>query len=188
MYHPHQTPPHPPECYPHQPPLVGGSYVTTSLPNPVKQAFKVFIYSDAQEITRKRLGVLTSLSSLSVINSVTHSPIYRVFETPKTSSRLATNLTVGIWVEKFEEIRSRFIEKPFNGNYKPNPSLPNTSSGFKRELYRMKYNSKMDSYYFTPTWKKLRSFIVVGTFFQQNPNIDDTIPSTALLANPNMKV
>uniref|UniRef100_A0A3Q7JLH2 Uncharacterized protein n=1 Tax=Solanum lycopersicum TaxID=4081 RepID=A0A3Q7JLH2_SOLLC len=76
--------------------------------------------------------------------------------------------------------------------------------GFKRELYLRKHYSKIGSYNFTPSLNKLRSFTVVGTFLQQNiefselnyqisssrsPHIvEDTILSTALLLNSNMKV
>ncbi|KAG5570255.1 hypothetical protein H5410_060021 [Solanum commersonii] len=62
----------------------------------------------------------------------------------------------------------------------------------------------MDAYYFTPSWKKLRSFTQLDTFLQQHLEfneiklsnfiftsstiMEDTIPSTTLLANSNMKV
>uniref|UniRef100_A0A3Q7JLV3 MBD domain-containing protein n=1 Tax=Solanum lycopersicum TaxID=4081 RepID=A0A3Q7JLV3_SOLLC len=116
-------------------------------------------------------------------------------KTLKTSSRLETNPAMGIWAEEFEEIRSTFVEKPFSGNNKPNGYCDETndiaydSSGFKRELYLRKDYSVMDAYYLTPSWKKLRSFIVVGTFiyFTSPTIIKDTIPSTALLANSNMR-
>lgn len=123
--------------------------------------------------------------------------------------------------EQFEDIRSRFTEEPFNC---PNgtcddpadieydasrtwaidkPNLPKTPSGFKRELYLRRDYSKMDTYYFTPLGKKLRSVTDVTTFLEQNPQLsdvkpsdfsftspkvmDDTIPSTALLANSHKK-
>lgn len=53
------------------------------------------------------------------------------------------------------------------------PSSPKTPSGFKRELYLRKDYSKMDAYYFTPSWMKLQSFSVVGTFLQQNPEFSE---------------
>lgn len=61
----------------------------------------------------------------------------------------------------------------------------------------------MNVYYFTPLGKKLKSIIEVGIFLQQNPEfseikasefsftwpkiMDDTIPSTVLLAKSNKK-
>uniref|UniRef100_A0A3Q7IVP6 Uncharacterized protein n=1 Tax=Solanum lycopersicum TaxID=4081 RepID=A0A3Q7IVP6_SOLLC len=90
---------------------------------------------------------------------------------PKTLSKLATTPVVGIW---------GYCDEP--------NCIAYDSSGFKRELYLRKYYSIMDAYYFTFSLEKFRSFTIVGTFLHQNPNVEDTIPSTALLANSNMKV
>ncbi|XP_055821899.1 methyl-CpG-binding domain-containing protein 4-like [Solanum dulcamara] len=142
-------------------------------------------------------------------------------KTPKTSSsRLATNPSVSIWAaqcgkclkwrtistqEEFEEIRSRFIEEPFNCDNKPNgscddpadieydssrtwvidkPNLPKTPSGFKRELYLRRDYSKMDAYYFTPSGKKLRSFTEVGAFLQQNSEYSEIKASDFSFTSP----
>uniref|UniRef100_A0A3Q7IVZ5 MBD domain-containing protein n=1 Tax=Solanum lycopersicum TaxID=4081 RepID=A0A3Q7IVZ5_SOLLC len=83
---------------------------------------------------------------------------------------LYTNPPVGIWVGLCDE---------------PNDINP---SEFKRELYLRKDYSKMGAYYFTPTWKKLRSFLVLGFIFTSSAIMEDNISSTALFANSNMKV
>uniref|UniRef100_A0A3Q7IWS0 Uncharacterized protein n=1 Tax=Solanum lycopersicum TaxID=4081 RepID=A0A3Q7IWS0_SOLLC len=104
--------------------------------------------------------------------SPTHPFLYREL-------RLAKNPTMGIWAEEFEEIRSMFFEKPFNGNNKPNGYCDEPN-----DIY-----SKMDAFYFTTSWKKLRSFTVVANFIVTSPIImEDIIPSTTFLANSNMKV
>lgn len=160
-------------------------------------------------------------------------------KTPKTSSRPASNPSVSIWAaqcgkcfkwrristqEEFEEIRSRFVEEPFNCDNKSNvscedpadieydssrtwaidkPNQPKTPYGFKKELYLRRDYSKMDAYYITPSGKKLRSATEVTTFLQQNPEfsditvsdfsfkspkiMDDTIPSSTVVANSNKK-
>uniref|UniRef100_A0A3Q7IVH8 Uncharacterized protein n=1 Tax=Solanum lycopersicum TaxID=4081 RepID=A0A3Q7IVH8_SOLLC len=76
--------------------------------------------------------------------------------------------------EELKEIRSRFVEYIFKGNNKPNGYCEETNDiayhSFKRELYRRKDYSKMDFIFTSPTI------------------MEDTIPSTALLANSNRKV
>ncbi|CAN4101203.1 unnamed protein product [Withania somnifera] len=141
-------------------------------------------------------------------------------KTAKVSSRGATNPSVSIWAaqcgkcfkwrtistqEEFEEIRSRFVEQPFNCDNKPNascddppdieydssrtwaidkPNLPKTPSGFKRELYLRRDYSKMDAYYITPSGKKLRSTTEVGNFLQQNPEFNDLSVSDFSFTSP----
>uniref|UniRef100_A0A3Q7IVH4 MBD domain-containing protein n=1 Tax=Solanum lycopersicum TaxID=4081 RepID=A0A3Q7IVH4_SOLLC len=85
-------------------------------------------------------------------------------DTLKTSARLATNPTV-----EFNKSNGSYDES----NVLNGPSSPKTPSGFKRELYLRKDYSKMDAYYFTPSWMKLQSFSVVGTFLQQNPEFSE---------------
>ncbi|CAN4098210.1 unnamed protein product [Withania somnifera] len=141
-------------------------------------------------------------------------------DSPKTASRATTNLSVSIWAalcgkcfkwrtlstqQQFEEIRSRFVEQPFNCDNKTKGSCddpPDIEYDSSRTWSRRDY-SKMDAYYITPSWKKLRSMSEVGNFLQQNPEYsdisvsdfsftspkvkDDTIPSSVVLANSNNK-
>ncbi|MCD7468017.1 Methyl-CpG-binding domain protein 4 [Datura stramonium] len=141
-------------------------------------------------------------------------------KTPKKSSRTASNPSVSTWAaqcgkcfkwrkistqEEFEEIRSRFVEEPFNCDNKPNascddpedieydasrtwtidqPNLPKTPSGFKRELHLRKDHSKMDAYYITPSGKRLRSAVEVATFLQQNSEISNISVSDFSFKSP----
>ncbi|KAG2260888.1 hypothetical protein Bca52824_080182 [Brassica carinata] len=53
------------------------------------------------------------------------------------------------------------------------PGLPKTPKGFKRSLVLRKDYSKMDTYYFTPTGKKLRSRNEVASYVEANPEFKD---------------
>ncbi|OIT20515.1 PREDICTED: methyl-CpG-binding domain-containing protein 4-like [Nicotiana attenuata] len=83
------------------------------------------------------------------------------------------------------------------------PNTPKTPNGFKRNMTLRRDYSKMDIYYVTPTGKRVRSSTELATFLQQNPEfsdlsvsdfsftspkvMDDTIPSSDVLANSNKK-
>ncbi|KAF2589021.1 hypothetical protein F2Q70_00041281, partial [Brassica cretica] len=91
--------------------------------------------------------------------------------------------------EEYEDIRSRMIDDPFTCDKKQiscedpadldydssrtwvidKPGLPKTPKGFKRSLVLRKDYSKMDTYYFTPTGKKLRSRNEVASYVEANP-------------------
>uniref|UniRef100_A0A1J3DBZ0 Methyl-CpG-binding domain-containing protein 4 n=1 Tax=Noccaea caerulescens TaxID=107243 RepID=A0A1J3DBZ0_NOCCA len=91
--------------------------------------------------------------------------------------------------EEYEDIRSRMLEEPFTCDKKhvpcedppdidydssrtwviDKPGLPKTPKGFKRSLVLRKDYSKMDTYYITPSGKKLRSRNEVASFVQLNP-------------------
>ncbi|CAH8337582.1 unnamed protein product [Eruca vesicaria subsp. sativa] len=95
--------------------------------------------------------------------------------------------------EEYEEIRSKMIDDPFTCDKKQvacedpadldydssrtwvidKPGLPKTPRGFKRSLVLRKDYSKMDTYYFTPTGKKLRSRNEVASFVEANPEFKD---------------
>ncbi|CAN8280434.1 unnamed protein product [Cochlearia groenlandica] len=91
--------------------------------------------------------------------------------------------------DKYEDIRSRMFEDPFNCEMNhvscddpadldydssrtwviDKPGLPKTPKGFKRSLVLRKDYSKMDPYYITPTGKKLRSRNEIAAFVEANP-------------------
>ncbi|KAL0715064.1 hypothetical protein Bca4012_022043 [Brassica carinata] len=95
--------------------------------------------------------------------------------------------------EEYEDIRSRMIDDPFTCDKKQvscedpadldydssrtwvidKPGLPKTPKGFKRSLVLRKDYSKMDTYYFTPTGKKLRSRNEVASYVEANPEFKD---------------
>ncbi|KAL0756791.1 hypothetical protein Bca101_094459 [Brassica carinata] len=110
--------------------------------------------------------------------------------------------------EEYEDIRSRMIDDPFTCDKKQiscedpadldydssrtwvidKPGLPKTPKGFKRSLVLRKDYSKMDTYYFTPTGKKLRSRNEVASYVEANPEfkgapLEDfsfTVPKTVI--------
>ncbi|CAH2063010.1 unnamed protein product [Thlaspi arvense] len=122
--------------------------------------------------------------------------------------------------ETYEDIRSRMLEEPFRCDQKhasceepadidydasrtwvmDKPGLPKTPKGFKRSLVLRKDYSKMDTYYITPSGKKLRSRNEVASFVEANPDfsyaplgdftftvpkvMEDTLPPDARLASP----
>ncbi|XP_060180604.1 methyl-CpG-binding domain-containing protein 4-like [Lycium barbarum] len=53
------------------------------------------------------------------------------------------------------------------------PNQPKIVTGYKRVFNPRKDYSKMDAYYVTPSRKRLRSIIEVGTFLQQNSEFSD---------------
>ncbi|KAJ1440723.1 Zinc finger, CW-type [Sesbania bispinosa] len=92
--------------------------------------------------------------------------------------------------EEFEEIRCKVIEEPFHCSLKANcscddpvdieydssrtwvidkPNLPKTPQGFRRSLVLRKDYSKLDSYYFTPTGKKLRTRTKIAAYLKDHP-------------------
>ncbi|KFK37556.1 hypothetical protein AALP_AA4G272000 [Arabis alpina] len=116
--------------------------------------------------------------------------------------------------EVYEEIRSKIREDPFvcekkegiscgdagDLNYDSSrtwvldkPGLPKTPRGFKRSLVLRKDYSKMDTYYITPTGKKLKTRNQIAAFIDANQDyknaplgdfiftapkvMEDTIPS-----------
>ncbi|AEE80426.1 putative protein [Arabidopsis thaliana] len=123
--------------------------------------------------------------------------------------------------EEYEDIRSKMLEDPFNCQKKQGmsceepadidydssrtwvidkPGLPKTPKGFKRSLVLRKDYSKMDTYYFTPTGKKLRSRNEIAAFVEANPEfrnaplgdfnftvpkvMEDTVPPDPKLGSP----
>ncbi|KAL1197873.1 Methyl-CpG-binding domain-containing protein 4 [Cardamine amara subsp. amara] len=124
--------------------------------------------------------------------------------------------------DEYEEVRSKMLEDPFNCEKKQGrsceeaadidydssrtwvidkPGIPKTPKGFKRSLVLRKDYSKMDTYYITPTGKKLRSRNEIAAFVDANPEfknaaplgdfnftvpkvMEDTIPSDLKLASP----
>ncbi|KAJ4896457.1 Methyl-CpG-binding domain-containing protein 4 [Raphanus sativus] len=123
--------------------------------------------------------------------------------------------------EEYEDIRSRMIDDPFTCDKKKQvsceepadldydssrtwvidkPGLPKTPKGFKRSLVLRKDYSKMDTYYFTPTGKKLRSRNEVASYVEANPEfkgapledfsftvpkvMEDTFPPDPKVASP----
>lgn len=96
--------------------------------------------------------------------------------------------------EEFEEIRQKIIEEPFDCSKKANcscddpadieydstrtwvidkPNLPKTPQGFKRSLVLRKDYSKLDSYYTTPTGKRLRTRKEITTYLKEHPEHGD---------------
>lgn len=92
--------------------------------------------------------------------------------------------------EEFEEIRHKIIREPFDCSKKANrscddpadieydssrtwvidkPNIPKTPQGFKRILVLRKDYSKLDSYYITPTGKKLRTRNEIAAYLKDHP-------------------
>jgi len=92
--------------------------------------------------------------------------------------------------EEFEEITHKIKQEPFDCSKKANLSCddptdieydssrawvkykhntPKTPKDFKRTLVLRKDYSKLDSYYITPTGKKLRSCKEIATFLKDHP-------------------
>ena len=92
--------------------------------------------------------------------------------------------------EEFEEIRHKIIREPFDCSKKANcscddpadieydssriwaiykPNIPKTPQGFKRSLVLRKDYSKFDSYYITPTGKRLRSRNEMASYLKDHP-------------------
>lgn len=123
--------------------------------------------------------------------------------------------------DEYEDVRSKMLEDPFKCDKKQGrsceepadidydssrtwvidkPGIPKTPKGFKRSLVLRKDYSKMDTYYITPTGKKLRSRNEIAAFVEANPEfknaplgdfnftvpkvMEDTIPSDPKLASP----
>ncbi|XP_010413207.1 PREDICTED: methyl-CpG-binding domain-containing protein 4-like [Camelina sativa] len=123
--------------------------------------------------------------------------------------------------DEYEDIRSKMLEDPFHCHKKQatscedpadidydtsrtwvidKPGVPKTPKGFKRSLVLRKDYSKMDTYYITPTGKKLRSRNEIAAFVEANPEfnnaplgdfnftvpkvMEDTLPPDAKLASP----
>ncbi|KFK35479.1 hypothetical protein AALP_AA5G289600 [Arabis alpina] len=124
--------------------------------------------------------------------------------------------------EEYEDIRSKMLEDPFKCEKKQGlscevaadidydstrtwvidkPGVPKTPTGFKRSLVLRKDYSKMDTYYITPTGKKLRSRNEIASFVEANPEfknaplgdfnftvpkvMEDTLPPDAKIGSPN---
>lgn len=98
--------------------------------------------------------------------------------------------------EEFEDIRSTFIEEPFNCSRRSDiscedpadieydatrtwvidkPNIPKTPEGFKRRLVLRKDYSKLDSYYTTPTGKSMRTINEMTSFLQANPSYQEDV-------------
>ncbi|KAI4329742.1 hypothetical protein MLD38_028090 [Melastoma candidum] len=92
--------------------------------------------------------------------------------------------------EEYEDIRSKFKDKPYTCSRKPGkscsdpadieydatrtwvidkPNIPKTPEGFKRNLVLRKDFSKLDAYYVAPTGKKMRTLNEVSAFLDANP-------------------
>ena len=92
--------------------------------------------------------------------------------------------------EEFEVIRHKLIQEPFECSRKENhscddpadieydstrtwvidkPNLPKTPQGFTRSLVLRKDYSKLDSYYITPTGKKLRTRNEISAYLKDHP-------------------
>ncbi|XP_010242547.1 PREDICTED: methyl-CpG-binding domain-containing protein 1-like [Nelumbo nucifera] len=92
--------------------------------------------------------------------------------------------------EEYEDIRSRFVEDPWFCSNRSGiscedlaeieydntrtwvidkPNIPKTPDGFEREVVMRKDYSRMDTYYITPTGKKVRAPSEVEKYLEANP-------------------
>ncbi|XP_058770226.1 methyl-CpG-binding domain-containing protein 4 [Vicia villosa] len=107
--------------------------------------------------------------------------------------------------EEFEEIRHKIILEPFDCSRKANcscddpadieydstrtwvidkPNLPKTPQGFKRTLVLRKDYSKLDSYYITPTGKKLRTRNEIAAYLKDHPELTGVSASDFDFSSP----
>jgi hypothetical protein len=107
--------------------------------------------------------------------------------------------------EEFEEICHKIIQEPFDCSKKANcscddpadieydssrtwaiykPNIPKTPQGFKRTLVLRKDYSKFDSYYITPTGKRLRSCNDMAVYLKDHPQLSGVSASDFDFSSP----
>jgi hypothetical protein len=107
--------------------------------------------------------------------------------------------------EEFEDIRQKIIGEPFECSRKADcscddpadieydasrtwvidkPNIPKTPQGFKRILILRKDYSKLDSYYITPTGKKLRTRNEIAAYLKEHPELTGVSASDFDFSSP----